>query len=69
MSLRETASRGLMGMGKLAFKVLPRGIRKDVEDRFFSAVFQMTRVTNDAYGWRPDQTDLEGEQDGGPEEG
>ena len=28
-------------------------LKKKLWDRFFYAVFQSTRVTNDAYGWRP----------------
>lgn len=40
------AARGLVHL-------LPARARKALDDRFFGAVFQATRVTNDAYGWRP----------------
>ena len=30
-------------------------VGKKLEDRIFYAVFQVTRVTNDAYGWDPQQ--------------
>jgi hypothetical protein len=69
VSLAEAVSRGLLGAGKLAFKVLPRDMRKGAEDRFFSAVFQLTRVTNDAYGWRPPAPGASEPQDGEGEEG
>jgi hypothetical protein len=32
---------------------MPAGWRKALDDRFFGAIFQVTRVTNDAYGWKP----------------
>lgn len=44
----------VVGGGRAVFRVLPARIQKGLEDRFFGAVFQVTRVTNDAYGWRPD---------------
>ncbi len=34
-------------------KALPPRVRKSLDDRFFGAVFQVTRVTNDAYGRKP----------------
>lgn len=34
-------------------RVLPPRVRKSLDDRFFGAVFQVTRVTNDAYGHKP----------------
>jgi len=40
------AARGLM-------RALPSRLRKSLDDRFFGAVFQVTRVTNDAYGFKP----------------
>lgn len=44
----------VVGGGRLLFRALPQRARKELEDRFFGAVFNVTRVTNDAYGWRPD---------------
>lgn len=42
-----------LGAARAALALLPRRVVKALEDRFFYAVFQSTRVTNDAYGWRP----------------
>ena len=36
-----------------------RRLREILERRVFYAVFNTTRVTNDAYGWRPDPIDSE----------
>jgi hypothetical protein len=44
---------GLHAGGRVLVRVLPRGILRAVEDRVFYAIFQKTRVENDAYGWRP----------------
>lgn len=44
----------MLGAGRLAWSALPGRVRENLEDRFFGAIFQVTRVTNDAYGWRPD---------------
>lgn len=44
----------LLGVGRLAWRALPEAARRRLEQRFFGAVFQVTRVTNDAYGWRPE---------------
>ena len=40
-------------------KLIPRRVRELLERRVFYAVFNTTRVTNDAYGWRPDPIDSE----------
>lgn len=40
-------------LGRALVKRLPPAARKALDDRFFGAVFQVTRVTNDAYGWPP----------------
>lgn len=37
----------------LVARLVPAGLRKRLSDRVFYAVFHSTRVTNDAYGWRP----------------
>jgi hypothetical protein len=47
--------RAVLGLGEAVWKRLPAGARKALETRFFGAIFQVTRVTNDAYGWRPDE--------------
>ena len=31
----------------------PARWKRVLDDRLFGAIFQVTRVTNDAYGWRP----------------
>ncbi len=41
----------VLRLGRAMVKRLPPGARKALDDRFFGAVFQATRVTNDAYGW------------------
>ena len=46
----------VLGAGRLAWAALPARVRDNLENRFFGAIFQVTRVTNDAYGWRPDDT-------------
>lgn len=48
-------SRAVLGVARSAYRVLPGPLRERVEDRFFYAVFNVTRVTNDNYGWRPDE--------------
>jgi len=40
-------------IGRLVKKSIPRPVRKVLKERVFYAVFHMTRITNDAYGWRP----------------
>ena len=46
-----------MGLGRVALSAaavlrpwVPRRILRSIDDRFFGAVFQVTRVTNDNYG-------------------
>jgi len=34
--------------------LVPARLRRAVADRLFYAIFHTTRVTNDAYGWRPE---------------
>jgi len=43
----------LLRAGRLLSRALPGRIKRGIEDRFFYAVFNVTRVTNDNYGWRP----------------
>lgn len=53
MSAATRVATGLLAVGRAVGRALPPRLRQRVEDRFFFAVFQVTRVTNDAYGWRP----------------
>lgn len=43
-----------LASGRVVVRLLPRRLRRILDDRFFGAVFQVTRVTNDHYGWRPE---------------
>lgn len=49
LQVADAAVRAARGV----WRVLPRGLRKNLEDRVFYVIFQRTRVENDAYGWRP----------------
>lgn len=51
--LSETIADVVVGAGRVVSRALPARVKKRVEDRIFYAIFQVTRVTNDAYGWRP----------------
>ena len=44
----------VIGVGRRVYHAMPARVQRGLESRFFGAVFQVTRVTNDAYGWRPD---------------
>ena len=44
-----TVGRVLLGLGRLVQPLVPAPLRKALEDRFFGAIFQVTRVTNDHY--------------------
>ncbi len=43
----------VVAAGRRLSRVLPPGLRRRLDDRVFYAVFNLTRVTNDNYGWRP----------------
>ena len=47
--------RSLKTAGRVGLRVVPERIRKNVDDRFFYAVFNLTRVTNDHYPMRNSQ--------------
>ena len=47
--MMHTSKKVLCLFAKKAFRV--------VESRLFYAIFQVTRVTNDHYGWRPPEED------------
>ncbi len=40
----------VVGVSRLVRPLVPQRVAKAMEDRFFGAVFQVTRVTNDNYG-------------------
>ena len=53
-------SRVVFRLGRSVGTRLPRIVSRNFENRVFYAIFNVTRVTNDAYGWRPtDQEDAE----------
>ncbi len=54
--LERGSALGLM-LGSALVRRLPQRIRRGLDDRLFSAIFQVTRVTNDHYGWRPEEAD------------
>ena len=47
--------RAVVGSVRLAARLVPPRLRRAVEDRIFYGVFHTTRVTNDSYGWRPEE--------------
>ena len=47
--LTMAAGRALLGVAALVKPLVPVRLRRDLDDRFFGAVFQVTRVTNDNY--------------------
>ena len=53
-----------VGLGRIGARVLPASVRRHLDDRFFYSVFNVTRVTNDAYGWRPDDVGPQPRPDG-----
>jgi len=56
MAAYERIATLMVNMARGASRLLPARMRKGIEDRLFYAIFQATRVENDAYGWRPDQS-------------
>lgn len=44
---------------KAAGRMLPSRLLRGIEDRVFYGIFNVTRVMNDHYGWRPDEEDKE----------
>ena len=47
--VRKLAGFSWRSLSRLGAKAVPVALRKRVEDRFFYAVFNLTRVTNDHY--------------------
>jgi hypothetical protein len=62
VSLAEQLAAAALGVGRRAFGLLGPATRKAIEDRIFRAVFHGTRITNDAYGWRPPPREPPGER-------
>jgi len=48
-SFSMAVGEAVFGLGRLVKPLVPARIAKAVDDRFFGAVFQVTRVTNDNY--------------------
>lgn len=57
--LARGAARLVMGGGRALVRALPERVRYGLEQRFFYALFQVTRVENDDYG-RPIDPDSGG---------
>lgn len=60
-SFPKLALRSLKAVGKVSLKAVPQRIRKNIDDRFFYAIFNLTRVTNDHYPERDDAPESEQE--------
>lgn len=45
----DLAARVLLGTARRVVVLLPPSVRQRLEDRFFYAIFQVSRVTNDHY--------------------
>ncbi len=43
----------VVAAARAAARRMPRGVKQRIEAGIFHAIFQKTRVENDAYGWRP----------------
>ncbi len=50
----------VVGGLRAVVRALPSAWRKGLDDRIFGAIFQVTRVTNDAYGWKAPPADTAG---------
>ena len=48
-SVSLVVGEALFGLGRILKPLVPERIARAVDDRFFGAVFQVTRVTNDNY--------------------
>ena len=49
----ERLARGILTLARAGLGALPAPLRDRLERRLFYAIFNLTRATNDAYGWRP----------------
>jgi hypothetical protein len=48
-ALGMAAGRLVLGVAAVVKPIVPKRLRRALDDRFFGAVFQVTRVTNDNY--------------------
>ena len=48
-----TVGKMLLSLGRRVKPLVPDKTRRWIDDRFFGAIFQVTRVTNDNYGDGP----------------
>ncbi len=47
--------RVVIGSVRVTLQVMPARLRRALEDRIFYGIFNVTRVMNDSYGWRPEE--------------
>jgi hypothetical protein len=64
VSRTERVAGVVVGAGRLLVRLLPAGLKRTLDDRLFGAIFQVTRVTNDAYGWKAPPPGGEGGETG-----
>lgn len=57
-----TAGRAVIGGLRVVGRLLPERLRRGIEDRIFFGIFNVTRVMNDNYGWRPPEHEAGGEE-------
>lgn len=55
----------VLRVGRAVVRRVPPRLRRALDDRLFFAIFQVTRVENDAYGWRPERPAEEDPPDAG----
>jgi len=56
--------RVLIGVGRRLRPLVPPSARRWIDDRLFGAIFQVTRVTNDNYGYGVQEPEAETAQSG-----
>jgi len=54
----------LVGLGRMLRPLVPKQLARAVDDRFFGAVFQVTRVTNDNYGNGTEESPAQSDENG-----
>jgi hypothetical protein len=57
--IRKIAIQSTRSFARIGAKVIPKGLKKRLEDRFFYAIFNLTRVTNDHYPQKRTQNEEE----------
>ncbi len=55
---------GLVRAARIVRPLIPKKFAQAVDDRFFGAVFQVTRVTNDNYGNGTQEVPAQSEEEG-----